>query len=377
MGSYNEEGTFLFRGKRLLPLHLPINQTQKLLEQYNGSDKTLYIYDPLVGWTYREHHTSEYYGDMYQHTNSGIRTGSKDVKIVTQSTQLRLALFGDSFTHGDDVKFEESWGYLLEQKLKQNGFDVEVLNFGLGGGAMDQAYLRWKHYGKNFKPDIVIFGFQEENRERNVSIIRTVHHINNGLPFSKPRFILESGGLKLINSPTLSPEETLEVMKHINEWNLVKYENYYQPEYYKNYFWLKSKLAALIYTELRWAAIEYEIDKGLNARMTEQNNLAFEIIQLFKKEAEEDGSEFLVVHLPNKGSIETFEQGSSNYQELLNKISTKTDVIKSKAIYNEFKKGTNLFIPHFSPLANQIIADDIANYLKPKLAESQLINAAL
>mgnify|MGYP002063468789 CR=1 FL=1 len=39
---------------------------------------------------------------------------------------IRVALFGDSYTHGSQVAYDRSWGYLLEQKLRARGTNVEV-----------------------------------------------------------------------------------------------------------------------------------------------------------------------------------------------------------------------------------------------------------
>jgi len=48
---------------------------------------------------------------------------------------------GDSFTFGQEVTYEESWGYLLEKAL---GSEFQVLNFGVAMYGVDQAYLRYE-----------------------------------------------------------------------------------------------------------------------------------------------------------------------------------------------------------------------------------------
>ena len=79
-----------------------------------------------------------------------------------------------------------------EMKLNQAGIRAEALNFGVSIYGMDQAFLRWQNAGRGYAPDIVIFGFQPENLNRNVNIFSTLYYGWN--IFSKPRFVLTGGG---------------------------------------------------------------------------------------------------------------------------------------------------------------------------------------
>ena len=65
---------------------------------------------------------------------------------------------------------------------------------GFSAYAMDQAFLRWKTLGRKYSPDIVLFGFQAENVNRNVNMLRAFYVAGTGIPFSKPRFILSNEG---------------------------------------------------------------------------------------------------------------------------------------------------------------------------------------
>lgn len=368
LGSNDEDGNFFFKGVRILPFRLPIKGMEKMISQLNDqrTHRAMYIYDPLVGWTYREHHTSEYYGPMYQHTTNGIRTGSQDIPIATESNKLRIAIFGDSFTHGDDVKFEESWGHVLEENLRHKGFDVEVLNFGLGGGGMDQAYLRWKNMGKKFSPKIVIFGFYEDDRLRNVSIIRAVQNINNGLPYSKPRFILENNGLRLINSPTTTPEDNLTIMKNMTNWDLVDYETFYKSELFKEHYWSRSKFLSLIYTRLRsYLEKNTSIFPG-----PEEDKLALEIIKLFKSEVEQTGSKFFLVHLPTPRTLSEYLEGKPlYYKDILDHIKSEISFIETPSLFEHTKNasGGGLFSNHYNPKGNKLVADDVTAVISKEL----------
>ena len=46
--------------------------------------------------------------------------------------------------------------------------NMEVINFGVGGFGLDQAYLRYLEDGIQYKSHIVMIGFMSENIYRNV-----------------------------------------------------------------------------------------------------------------------------------------------------------------------------------------------------------------
>ena len=94
---------------------------------------------------------------------------------------------------------------------------------------MDQALLRWKKNGKPLKPHLVLFGFQHSNIKRNMNIIRMFYSPNTDVIFSKPRFILVPGNnLSLLNTPTVRPEDILNIFSDIDLWPLKPYELFYQ-----------------------------------------------------------------------------------------------------------------------------------------------------
>ena len=55
------------------------------------------------------------------------------------SAHLADPRFGNSMTHGDEVKDDEAWLHLLSEQLGCN-----VQNFGIGGYGLDQAALRYE-----------------------------------------------------------------------------------------------------------------------------------------------------------------------------------------------------------------------------------------
>ena len=192
LGETDKDGQFWFMGNRLEPYALPM---QRLTDNVNAyaekGDQATIIYDAATGWTYRPNSTRQD-GD-FTINSDGFRS-QRDYSRLPAPDTLRIASFGDSFTAGVDVDDHSAWNNQLELSLRQAGYRAEVLNFGVGGYGMGQALLRWRQLGKDFQPDIVIFGFQPENLNRNVNVFRSIYRPETAIPFSKPRFVLAEGG---------------------------------------------------------------------------------------------------------------------------------------------------------------------------------------
>ena len=210
-------------------------------------------YDPDLGWVQVPNGRSD---DGLNFANSaGYRAASTDAPGADPEAArgvLRIALFGDSFTHGSQVRFEDSWGYVLERQLNEAGLRAEVLNFGAGGYGMDQAFLRWRKQGRAYRPDVVLFGFLDRDVRRNLNLVRRIGHPTSGNPYSKPRFVLDDGGsLRLINTPTVPLDELPALLRGFEEWEFHNYESGYRPEDYKDPWWIQSRLLGFLEARLR------------------------------------------------------------------------------------------------------------------------------
>lgn len=77
----------------------------------------------------------------------------------------RVIALGDSFTYGFGVNLEDTWVKRLEQRLRDSGLDVEIINCGSpGAGPADYA-----NFGKKIipvlKPDLVLVGILQDDIE--------------------------------------------------------------------------------------------------------------------------------------------------------------------------------------------------------------------
>lgn len=159
--------------------------TEQLVFDTNKLKRAEKVFDPGLGW--KLHYDTEY-GERPRATN--------------YPTTL-LATFGDSYTHCDQVKNDETYQHFLSKKLKQN-----VLNFGVGGYGTDQAYLRFKQDFPKVRSPLVALGLITENINRVVNVYRKFYYPKTALSLSKPRFQLTANKqLELIPNPIQSPKD--------------------------------------------------------------------------------------------------------------------------------------------------------------------------
>lgn len=164
-------------------------------------------FDATLGWSIRPNGVSE--DGLYRANSAGFRA-EREYAAQTPEGVLRVAAFGDSYTHGSTVDNSATWTQLLEQTDPQ----LEVLNFGVGGYGTDQAYLRYQRDGVPYRPQIVLIGFMVENILRNVSVYRPAYyHKTNGVGV-KPRFRVTSGEvLEHVPNPARNVRELGELIK--------------------------------------------------------------------------------------------------------------------------------------------------------------------
>ena len=108
--------------------------------------------------------------------------------------------FGDSMTHGDEVKDDEAWLHRLSERLGCN-----VQNFGVGGYGLDQAVLRYEMGTPPGK--FVILGLFIEMLRRDMAASWTFYRgpaRNNMVSYSvtKPMFVMANDRLELVPRPT-------------------------------------------------------------------------------------------------------------------------------------------------------------------------------
>ncbi len=218
------DGNIYIAERRIRPFQFPIQRLEQKLEHYMKQETSYTHYDPDLGWAVRPNSQSG--NGLYYSNSAGVRTSSSrpETPLKPVPGVLRIAIFGDSFTHGDRVPYEKSWGAILEKTMNENDRPVEVINLGGQGYGIDQAFLRWRKHGRPLQPQVVIFGFQNSNVKRSMNLIRMLYSPNTGIIFSKPGFIVKNNALHLINVPTASPEDLISIFKNYQNWEFKDHE---------------------------------------------------------------------------------------------------------------------------------------------------------
>jgi len=299
------DGQEWVRDVRLVPYRLPLERIAELL-QHVGDGKTFLAYDPDLGWAPRRGARTG--GGRYRVETGGIRRDA-DVPLARPPGVLRVALFGDSFTFGDEVALEDTWGAFLERGLAARGVAAEVLNFGVNAYGLDQAYLRWRRDGRRYAPQVVILGFQPENALRNLNLFRSLYFAASEVPLSKPRFVVRDGALEVLNVPTVAPRDLPATLASLGDEPLLAHERY--AGWYEERWWRRSRLAALV------EALVVQRTAGDLALDDEAQDLAEHIVRAFADDVAASGAAFLVVHLPRKADLLALRDGDDPWYERL------------------------------------------------------------
>lgn len=160
-----------------------------------GERVTYWRYDATLGWAHEPGH----YGRL-KHPDFDIDVrinshGMRDDEYPVERTgRRRMMVLGDSFGWGFGVEHRERFSEIIERR--RPGW--EVINASVSGYGTDQELLYLREQGLEFRPDVVLLLFHENDFENNA---RSVEYW-----YPKPRFVLGDDGLELRNTPV--PEST-------------------------------------------------------------------------------------------------------------------------------------------------------------------------
>jgi hypothetical protein len=155
------------------------------------------LFDPELGWTLAPNlRDVPLPGTGTVNSEShGVR-GAHERALAKPAGEIRIVAIGDSFTFGDEVDDGETFSAALENDLPT----AEVLNLGVHGYGHDQMLLRLRRDGLAFAPDVVLLGWVDMDKERDILDFRD---------YAKPRFELSDGRLVLATSRIPAPAELL------------------------------------------------------------------------------------------------------------------------------------------------------------------------
>jgi hypothetical protein len=258
-------------------------------------------------------------------------------------------------TYGYEVRCEESWGHVLEAHL---GPAVQVLNFGISGYGLNQVYLRYERDTRPWNPQIVLIGITSEEILRIMSVYNFLMHPDwVGMPFARPRLILQSGIPTPINQPMPTPAEVFGSATIKELFHLDQDAYFHRLEWERDAIWSvfeKSYFFRLLFTirppsdpPQEWASRESLMILGQR------------IITTLVQDVLEQGAIPLVVHLPYQFELRLAAEYGEKYTPLsvqmlrdagIDFYDTTACLIEARA-FDEFMPQS-----HYSPIANAVIA---------------------
>jgi hypothetical protein len=331
-------------------------------------------FDADLGWSLEPDVRRPDDGVIYQTNAAGLRA-EREYSVEPPAGVRRVAAFGDSFTHCDEVGYQECWSARLEQAWERS----EVLNFGLPASAPDQGWLRYQRDARQYHPCAVLIGFQVENVNRVVNRYRPFYAPTSGVALSKPRFLLDGDGLRLLPNPATSPAQLDDpswVERTLGPDDFWYFPGMFEPKPLDDLV-LARLTRTVLYQRHRSTLVGPTVDGRPDRRAyifgDERFEVSGRILIQFARQAEADGATAVVVFFGQRAEVAGLRRREPKaYQPLLDWLAAEhvTVVDVTTDLAREANRiGTDrLFAQngHYSPRGNEVISASLAEKL-PRL----------
>ena len=332
-----------------------------LIDRADGERSYLLVYDDLMGWTVGPNRRSA--NGLYRSSPEGIRISAEGGAFATSGRGTRIALTGDSFTFGEDVRYEETWGYFLEKEL---GFNFQVLNFGVSGYGLDQMFLRYQKDVRPWKPRIVIFGFISHDTERSMLVYPFISFPEWNMPFSKSRFILRDGELANVNAPAPAPGDIFS-QASIFDLSALEYDSGYTQSDWERHFYHFSYLARLFVSWVpHWSIERSDVSKEALVAVNAS------ILKTFVRSTADAGAIPLIVYFPNKGELEKATSPTTLGKRVLQKAGVAYTDLTSCLLKVDVDDRFGPANHHYSPRGNAAVANCLHTVVNEALDQAGL-----
>jgi hypothetical protein len=271
------------------------------------------IYDRDLGWTVGPNRRSRDYNreaiarlqrralraasdsgaEIYLSSVEGLRSPQAGISFAGRRPppRHRIALVGDSFTFGLEVHYEDTWGNQLERVL---GPEFQVLNFGVDGYGVDQAYLRYQRDVLAWHPDVVILGVINDDLRRTMCVYAFLCFPGFEMPFAKPRFTVSGDTLVPRNVP-LPPPDSLFMQAAIADLPFIAYDPSFDPAEWEWHPYDHSYAIRFVLSKFRrWPV------PGPAVTEAALRTVNGEVLRAFVRRAREHGATPIVVFFPSR-----------------------------------------------------------------------------
>ncbi|MEE2711998.1 MAG: GDSL-type esterase/lipase family protein [Planctomycetota bacterium] len=363
------DGQLMVRGLKLVPL-APVSPAHRRILETDAGELPYVIPDRELGWTIRpDGHTAD---GLFASNEVGLRSAPAPVGAKVDG-QTRVLLVGDSYTHGDEVSWSDTWAHRLAEEL---GPQYEVLNGGVGGYGTDQAVLRARRLSPRLSPDVVILGIYIQDMLRNLTVFRSVKHPWTHYPWSKPRFVIDdkdTSGLRLINFPVTPwpPRKVIEVLEDYDSHpELHRNDRLWNHALHRDSWTYSSRLWRWI-TSRKIHRDRHEDRQQLLRDRNEGVVVAARIARLFQVETTAAGARPIIALFPGPDGLPGYAEGKHpplrHLHAELERLGVKyTDVGRAmldRLATHEDARALYL-TSHPTPRANRIIATTLAPHIR-------------
>lgn len=323
-------------------------------------------WDPYVGFVhipnYEGYSATEDFQVRIRINSNGLRDQEYDYSKPPDI--IRIGVFGDSFTFGEGVQNDEPYPKILEQlfrrdeRLRQSGVKVEVINFGIGKTGTAHQYAFYQKEGKKYSLDHVILGFLSGNDFTDnwggVFTLSNDRLIHNATGYSSVRRIQRI----VYRIPFYRWLATHSHLVNLLRKAVTLYDDR-----------ARMQQAATLQGEVGSAKPDLEL---------QMCNLTLRIIEEFRKEALQNHSSFLIVHLPERGqkTITRYSNGEliPRYVVLWDAlkgslIERNFDVLDLVPVFSRLPKSRYYFEHdgHMTKWGHQVIAANVYEVVLPEI----------
>jgi hypothetical protein len=279
----------------------------------------------------------------FRTNNRGFRN-DKDIEYVKKDNEVRILCLGDSHTQGYEVNQNETFSWVTEYLLRQNGLNATVINAGVAGFGNAEELVFLENEGYKYKPDFVVLGFFSNDLEDNIK---------------SDILITQNDSLKILNYNHLPG---VEIQNFIYKFRIVHFlgENSYLYAFMFNLIWDFYKRKD-ISDKTEDIQTEFSISNKQEYSQYEYN-LTEKIIERMYKFTSERNIPLIIFDLPQ------INMNSSIPEKLVNHFINNCDTLfYSQDLLPEYMKLSKTHVPHghrhISSETHNLIGNKIVNYI--------------
>lgn len=213
----------------------------------------------------------------FKTNNRGFRN-DQDIAYEKKENEIRIVCLGDSHTLGYEVNQHDTFSWVAENALRQQGLNATVINAGVSGFSTAEELVFLENEGYKYKPDYVVLGFNANDITDNIK--SSIYCIkNDSLSILKYRHLpgvnIQNNIYKFKIVHFLGENSYLYAFMFNTVWN------FYNTKYQKQNKVIQTEYS--ISNKQEYSQYEYDLSKKIIERMykiTSEKNIPFIILDI-------------------------------------------------------------------------------------------------